>query len=290
MARSVPPGEPGKSGVTRQSDTGLSEYSPIPQSLSSALPPHPGTMTYDQTTIVVAASLLVAAYVKGTTGMGFPLIATPMVALLLDIRTAIVILIVPNILMDITQIVRGGFSARIFRRFTWLFVLTILGVFLGTKILVTLPIWILNVALGTMVLAFVGSNLSRFSFHTSSRWEPAVSPIAGFITGLLNGMTNAGGPALAVYLYSLRLPKTEFIKSIATIFFVTKVSQLVAVSTWNLFTAGTIRLSLAVTLFILLGFYAGLKTQDRVNQQMFNRGLLTLLSVIGVVLIVRAVG
>ena len=247
-------------------------------------------MPYDQTTIVVAASLLVAAYVKGTTGMGFPLIATPMVALLLDIRTAIVILIVPNILMDMTQIARGGFSARIFRRFTWLFVLTILGVFLGTKILITLPIWILNVALGTMVLAFVGSNLSRFSFHTSSRWEPAVSPIAGFITGLLNGMTNAGGPALAIYLYSLRLPKTEFIKSIATIFFVTKVSQLVAVSTWNLFTAGTIRLSLAVTLFILLGFYAGLKTQDRVNQQMFNRGLLTLLFVIGVVLIVRAVG
>lgn len=247
-------------------------------------------MAFDTTTIVVGIALLLAAYVKGTTGMGFPLIATPMVALLLDIRTAIVILIIPNILMDITQIVRGGFSAKTFQRFTWLFVLTILGVFLGTKILVTLPIWILNAALGTMVLAFVGSNISRFSFHTSSRWEPTVSPIAGFITGLLNGMTNAGGPALAVYLYSLSLSKTEFIKSIATIFFVTKVSQLVAVSTWDLFTPATLRLSFGVTLFILLGFYAGLKTQDWINQQNFNRGLLALLSVIGAVLIVRALG
>jgi len=60
-------------------------------------------MFLDQTTILVGVFLLLAAYVKGTTGMGFPLIATPMVVLLLDIRTAITILIIPNIVMDIGQ-------------------------------------------------------------------------------------------------------------------------------------------------------------------------------------------
>ncbi|MCZ6670919.1 MAG: hypothetical protein O6947_07810, partial [Acidobacteria bacterium] len=44
--------------------------------------------------------------------------------LLLDIRTAIVILIIPNILMDITQILRRGFPADVFRRFAWLLLLT----------------------------------------------------------------------------------------------------------------------------------------------------------------------
>jgi len=57
-------------------------------------------MSFDPTTILVAGSLLLAAYVKGTTGLGFPLIATPMVALLLDIRIAITILIIPNIVME----------------------------------------------------------------------------------------------------------------------------------------------------------------------------------------------
>ena len=56
-------------------------------------------MSLDLTTILVGVALLLAAYVKGTTGLGFPLIATPMVALLLDIRTAITILIIPNIVM-----------------------------------------------------------------------------------------------------------------------------------------------------------------------------------------------
>jgi sulfite exporter TauE/SafE len=71
-------------------------------------------------------------------------------------------------------------------------------------------------------------------------------------------------------------------------FIITKLSQLAAVSTWNLFNGSTLGLSLGVTLFVLFGFHAGLKIQDRINQQNFNRGLLVLLFVIGVTLIVRA--
>ncbi len=216
------------------------------------------------------------------------MIATPMVALLLDIRTAITILIIPNIVMDITQAFRGSFAPAIFRRFAWMLLLTVVGVFGGTKVLVTLPIWVLDFTLGSVVLAFVLSNLFRFELRISPDLEEMVSPVAGLVTGFIMGVTNAGGPAIAIYLYGLQLPKTEFVKSLATIFIVNKVSQLVAVSTWNLFTPLTLRLSLMVTLFCLLGFYAGLKTQDRVNQQTFNRGLLALLSVIGVTLVARS--
>ena len=245
-------------------------------------------MPLDPTTLAVAGALLLAAFVKGTTGFGFPLIATPMVALLLDIRTAITILIIPNMVMDVAQIFRGSFPAAILRRFSWLLVLTVLGVFLGTKLLVVLPLWALNLSLGIMVLAFVASNSFRFDLEISPRMELILSPLAGLAGGFLNGMTNAAGPVLAIYLYNLKLPKTEFVRSIATIFIITKLSQLVAVSTWNLFVPATLRLSLEVTLFVLLGFYLGLKTQDRVNQQTFNRGLLFVLFVIGSVLVVRA--
>ena len=220
--------------------------------------------------------------------MGFPLIATPTVALLLDIRIAITILIIPNIIMDVAQVFRGGFPYAVFLRFSWFFVMTVIGVFLGTTVLATLPLWVLNFCLGVMVLVFVVSNWLRFEFTISPQLERRLAIPAGFISGFLNGMTNAAGPALAIYLYSLRLPKMEFIKSIATIFIITKLSQLVAVSTWNLFNWSTLSLSLEVTLFVLLGFYGGLKTQDRINQQTFNRGLLILLFVIGVILLFRA--
>jgi uncharacterized membrane protein YfcA len=244
-------------------------------------------MSPDLTHVLVALALLFAAFVKGTTGFGFPLIATPSVALLLDIRTAVTILILPNIVMDIAQVFRGGFPYSVLKRFDWLLALTVFGVFAGTKILVTLPLWILNLCLGAMVLMFVVSSLLPVKFTISRRSERFASPIAGILSGLLNGMTNAAGPALAIYLYSLKLQKVEFIKSIATIFIVTKLSQLAAVSTWNLFTPSNLLLSLEVTLFVLFGFYVGLKTQDRVNQVTFNRGILIFLLVLGGTLVLR---
>ena len=245
-------------------------------------------MSFDLTTVLVGASLLFATFVKGTSGMGFPLIATPMVALLLDIRVAITILILPNIVMDAAQVFRGGFPYAVLRRFGWFFLLTVIGVFLGTKALVTLPLWALNLALGVMVLVFVISNWLSVDFTISPRLEKMLNPPAGFICGFINGLTNAGGPALAIYLYSLRLEKREFIRSIATMFIVTKLSQLAAVSAWDLFNRATLALSVEVTLFILLGFYAGLKTQDRINKENFSRWLLLLLFIIGATLIVRA--
>jgi uncharacterized membrane protein YfcA len=45
---------------------------------------------------------------------------------------------------------------------------------------------------------------------------------------------------------------------------------------------------LLVLLFTLAGFYTGIKAQDRVNQQTFNRGLMALLTLIGATLVVRA--
>jgi hypothetical protein len=245
-------------------------------------------MTFDLTHVLVGVALLLAAFVKGATGLGFPLIATPMVALLLDIRTAVTVLILPNLFMDSAQVIRDGIPYNVFRRFSSLILPTIIGVFLGTMVLVKTPLWILNLCLGVMVLVFVAWNLLQFDFAISPRAEKILSPIFGFISGFLNGMTNAAGPTLAIYLYSLKLEKRTFVKSIATIFMITKLSQLVAISTWNLFNWATITLSVQVLLFTLAGFYGGIKAQDRVNQKNFNRGLLILLSGIGVTLLLRA--
>jgi uncharacterized membrane protein YfcA len=242
----------------------------------------------DPTYILVGVALLFAAFIKGATGLGFPLIATPTVALLLDIRIAVTILILPNLLMDVTQVFRDGFPYAILKRFSSMIGLTIIGVFLGTLVLVILPLRMLNLCLGIMVIVFVVANLLKFDFSISPAAERIWSPIFGFVSGFLNGMTNAAGPTLAIYFYSLKLEKRDFVKSLGTIFVITKVAQLIAVSTWNLFNWSTITLSGQVVLLTLLGFYIGLKTQDRVNQKTFSRGLLALLTLIGIILVARA--
>ena len=245
-------------------------------------------MPFDSIYLIVGLALLVAAFVKGATGMGFPLIATPTIALILDIRIAVTVLILPNLFMDSAQILRDGIPYEVLRRFKNLILPTIIGVFFGTFVMVKTPLWILNLSLGGMVLIFVFSGLLKFDFTVSPANEKLLSPLFGLVSGFLNGVTNAAGPALAIYLYNLKLEKRTFVKTLATTFVITKLTQLVAISTWNFFNWYTIRLSILVLVFTLAGFYAGIKAQDRVNQKTFNRGLLILLFVVGVVLVLRA--
>lgn len=232
--------------------------------------------------------LLIAAYVKGATGMGFPLLATPILAFLIDIRIAIALLLIPNILMDLIQIIRGRLLSSQFRRLSPLLLCGVIGVFLGTRVLVSVPLAAVNLVLGLIVLSFVLSSALDLSPSIPSSWEALFGALVGLTGGFLNGMTNIFSPLAVVYLYGLKLTKVEFIKALASIFFTMKLSQLIALSRWQLLTTALVGQSLLLTVFVMLGFFAGLKTQDRLNQRAFNRAILVLLFLMGLGLIVKA--
>src|SRR3990172_7039468 len=86
----------------------------------------------DQTMLLVGLTAVGGGFVKGGTGMAFPLFATPVLVLLTDIRTAIVVLLAPNILMDAVQIVRKRFPLEHLKRLWPMLAAGIFGVFLGT--------------------------------------------------------------------------------------------------------------------------------------------------------------
>ena len=245
-------------------------------------------MELDGTLALVALAIFFAGFVKGATGMGFTLMATPMLTLLLDIRTTIVVLMLPGVLMDLGQVFRGGVPSAILRRFSSMFLFALAGVFLGTWELTQLPLWLLNFILGTVVIMFAGAGLCSFTLVTPPRAERLMSPVMGFTGGFLLGLTNTMGPVMAVYLHGLRLDKADFVKAISAAFIMAKFWQVVALSTWGLFTVEAVKLSLFVTAVILLSFYLGLKAQDRIRQQTFNRAILVLLIFTGAMLAYRA--
>ncbi len=241
----------------------------------------------DQTMLLVGLTALGAAFVKGVTGMAFPLFATPVVALLTDIRTAIVVLLAPNILMDGVLIVRKRFPLEHLKRLSTMLVAGIIGVFVGTYLLVAIPVRLVNLILAAIIFIFVAQSLWAKAVALPARWEPVASPAIGFAAGVLNGVSNTLSPIMAVYLLSLQLAKFDFVKSIALVFFAFKVAQTAAVWGWNLFTPARLWLSAAATAFAFAGFGIGLRVQDRINQQTFHRVLLALLTLIGLLLVAK---
>ena len=245
-------------------------------------------MELDGTLALAAMAIFFAGFVKGATGMGFTLMATPMLTLLLDIRVAIAVLLLPSVLMDLGQMLRRGIPTAMLRRFSSMFLFAFAGVFLGTWELTQLPLWVLNLILGTVVILFAGAGLFAFTLNTSPRAETVMSPVMGFAGGFFLGLANTMGPVMAIYLHGLRLDKADFVKAISTAFVMAKFWQAIALSTWGLFTVEVLKQSLFVTAFILASFYLGLKAQDRIRQQTFNRAILVLLIFTGLMLIYRA--
>jgi hypothetical protein len=241
----------------------------------------------DLTWVAVTAAFLVASFVKGTTGMGFPLIATPMVALLVDIKVAYALLVLPNIVMDALQIARGAWPWHLWRRLAWMLGTTVLGVFLGTRILLSVPERVIYLALAATILLFLGVISLRVRLVALSRWEAWLGPTVGLANGILAGITNVPGPLPALYLLGLDFEKRDFVKGLASIVLTAKLSQMAAISRWGLYTWEIVGWSAGLAGAALVGFGAGLRVHDRVPQATFGRVVHLLLFGMGVVFIYR---
>jgi uncharacterized membrane protein YfcA len=239
-------------------------------------------------TTLAVAGILLASFIKGAIGFGFPAVSTPLLALFMDVKQAVVILIVPNLIMDGIQAVRRQGLVVALRRHATLYLFGVGGMFLGTKLLALVSSRHALLILGSFILAFVALNLSRLRLSVPSGWERSLSPPVGFGAGVLGGITNVPAPPLIFYFYALGLDKAEFVRSLSISFIIYKIAQFAAVIQFGLLTWPLFRLSALASALGLGAFWLGLRVQDRVSQATFNRAVLGFLALLGVWLVFRA--
>ncbi len=243
----------------------------------------------DLTTVLSAvAVVLVASFLKGVVGFGFPTTATTLLALFVDVKIAVALVILPNIVMDGVQMARRGHLLETARRLAVILVAGIVGIVIGTRLLVMLPSWVASLVLGAFTLAFVALNATRFAPRLAPEWERPLGPVVGLVSGVVGGLTNTPGTALVIFFYALGFPKHEFVRSIALSFVVLKVTQLAAVTHYGLLSWGLFKVSVGLTAIALIAFWAGLQVQDRLDQARFNRAVLVFLAILGLWLVVRS--
>jgi uncharacterized membrane protein YfcA len=238
--------------------------------------------------IPAAGVVLLAALIKGAIGFGFPTLGTPLLSLVMDVKAAVVVLILPNIVMDGIQFARRGAPMATVRRFAVLLAFGAVGTVVGTRLLVALSSTAATLILGAFIVAFVTLSATGATPRVPRRWEPWLSPVAGLLAGIVGGITNVPGTPLVMYFHALGLGKHEFVSSVAFTFVVYKIIQLGAVSYYGLLTPSRVGTSLILTVVALGGFALGLKVQDRLEQRTFNRAVLVFLGALGLWLVARS--
>ncbi len=240
--------------------------------------------------LILALVVFVGGCLNGTTGLGFATVVAVALALLLDARTAVILLAGITPLVMLLPVLRYRDQLPHARPLLPLFATTPLGVGLGTYLLLALPVGAIALGLGLVTVVSMLFGLWRGEVTLPPRWRRPLMPVVGLVAGAANSAVGVSGPVLGLYLLSLELERALFAFTVAAMFGCMGLLRLATLVAAGELSPGALAISLALCVPALLGVRAGFWLQRRIDQKVFNRLVLLVLLVAGVQLVYRGLG
>ena len=228
--------------------------------------------------ILVAFSL--GGILKGATGAGAPIITIPVIAAFYDVRIAVIIMVVPNLLTNIGQLYQ--FRKTILPKF---FTLSFalgggIGAFLGTILLVNLSIKILTLSVAFIVIIYILLKLIVPSWKLTYKKAEKLVFLMGTGGGVLQGTAGLSAPISITFLNSMKLERNQFIPTISVYFGVMSIFQMPTLYYYDFLNLEIIIVSFISTLVLLLFMPFGSWIAKSVSKESFDKITLILLGFI----------
>ena len=228
--------------------------------------------------ILVAFSL--GGILKGATGAGAPIITIPVIAAFYDVRIAVIIMVIPNLLTNIGQLYQ--FRKTILPKF---FTLSFalgggVGAFLGTILLVNLSIKILTLSVAFIVIVYILLKLLVPSWKLTYEKAKKLVFLMGSLGGILQGTAGLSAPISITFLNSMKLERNQFIPTISVYFGVMSIFQMPTLYYYNFLNLEIILISCISTLVLLLFMPLGSWIAKSVSKESFDKITLILLGFI----------
>jgi uncharacterized membrane protein YfcA len=243
----------------------------------------------DARLLVAVAAIFLAGIAKGVTGMGLPVAGVPiLVALYGDLRLVLLTTVFATALSDVPMLWRFRKNYREASILVGFLICGLIGIVIGTRILLYVRVSILSAVLAAVVIAFIA--VSWFGkVPTMSRvLATRLGPLIGFVCGIIQGSAGASGPIVTTYLVSSQLSRDGFLFAINAIFFVLDWTQFASLQQLHLTTPAIWAASLIVVVIVFAGIGIGFAIQKRIDDVIFKRAVLIMLACAAVGLIVRA--
>lgn len=223
---------------------------------------------------VVLAACLLSGFAHGAIGFGFPILATPIVALVIDIKSAIFLIAPITLALVVISALRGGSAFAIAREFWPLLAATVVGAWLGTRLLIAAPAEPFLLVLAAAILLYL--NLDRLGRGTSPRVRRArvaCGAAFGFVAGVFEAVANVAGPVLLIYFMLLGLAPGQIVQTLNLCFALGKGAQTATIAASGALSAHG---WLAVGAFAVPSVGAllvGMRVRDRIDAATYRRWL-----------------
>jgi hypothetical protein len=239
---------------------------------------------------ILAISALIfffAAVFHGSIGTGFPMIATPLLALYTDLQTAIILTLIPTLLVNIVSIASEGDFVVAIRRHLPLALYALLGSALGTLVLISINSEFFKALLAIAILVYLLAEKIKLKLSWIRQNPKAAKLTFGISAGVLGGLTNVMAPILIIYSLESGHSKREIIQASNLCFLFGKIVQIILFSASARFTFSELSISSIMLLVTAFALTIGVAIKKRIKVEVYKKILRVLLLILAIIILLQ---
>lgn len=242
----------------------------------------------DAASIALAfTAYFIAAFVKGTTGLGFSSTCLPILVLGVGLKEALPLVLLPSVSSNLFVMVTSGHFREMTVRFWPMYLAALPGVVLGLYLLTVIDARIATAALGVVLIAYSLFALASPNWRLPPRLEKPLRVPVGFSTAIINGLTGSQVMPVLPYLLALPLTPAQFIQSLNISFTFASAIMALGLSKLGLMTVDRALVSFLGLLPVLAGVALGTRVRRWLSQEAFRKTVLGVLLVLAILLLAR---
>jgi uncharacterized membrane protein YfcA len=233
-------------------------------------------------------AFLLAGFVKGVLGFGFPIIALVVLTLTIGLLDALAIIIVPTLATNIWQALSGIHLRAVMKRMWLYFLVAAVGVLATSRYLTSVNVNWLTGLLGAALFFFSLSRLFDFHITVPRDKEPVLSVVLGAINGALTGLTGSFMVPSVLYMQALGFSKDMLVQAMGLFFAISTLMLTLSLGSNELINAQDVRMSALALIPSFVGVYFGRWTRDKIDEDSFQKIFLVAVLTLGAYLVWRS--
>lgn len=236
-----------------------------------------------------AFALFCGGLVKGSLGVGAPLLAVPMLALVIPAQLAVTIMAIPLVVANVWQALQAPRGYHPVRRQWPTAIGILLGTVIGTQVLAAIDEKPLLMIVGVFVLFFTLLQASRYQLTIPEHLEKPIGLLFGIAAGVIGGLSSMFGPMMILYLIAIEnRDKDRFVGLISFLYLAAVIPWALQLYFHGLLRGPVLWYSALAVIPVLVGMYLGRHLRGRISEKRFNLMILGVLVFSGLTLIWRS--
>lgn len=175
--------------------------------------------------IFVVPAIAFAGWVHGALGLGFPLVATPLIAIFVDVKAAILITLLPTATVNVASVLVAKDVKAVIMKQQPLMIASFIGAITGSIILAYAEGAPFGLGLAALIILFLVT--THFGLRLPITATTTFMVGFGLVAGVAAGTTNVMVAVLIIYFLSINADRSEMVPGMNLCFLIGKLSQIV---------------------------------------------------------------